>query len=181
MRILIHICCANCLIYPLKVLREEGHEVVGFFYNPNIHPALEYIRRRETLKEYVSKVGLEIIWEDEYGLERFLEAVFSKKEQRCEICYWMRLEETACTALRKGFDAFTTTLLYSKYQKYEKIIEVGRKMAEVYKVPFLERDFRIGWKEGIEESKRLGLYRQPYCGCIFSEKERFWKQLRSWR
>lgn len=175
MRVLIHICCANCLIYPLKVLREEGHEVVGFFYNPNIHPASEYIKRRDTLREYVSKVGLEVIWKDDYGLEKFLEAVISKKEKRCEICYRMRLEETASTASKERMDGFTTTLLYSKYQNFDKIIELGREMAELYKVQFLERDFRNGWKEGIEESKRLGLYRQNYCGCIFSEKERFWR------
>lgn len=175
MKVLIHICCANCLIYPLKVLRNEGYEVVGFFYNPNIHPVLEYVKRRDTVKEFASKVGLEIIWKDEYELEKFLEAVIFKREERCEICYRMRLKKTAYTALRDGFDAFTSTLLYSKYQKYDKIIEIGKEVATRCGVGFLERDFRVGWKEGIEESKRLGLYRQSYCGCIFSEKERFWR------
>lgn len=172
---LIHVCCANCLIHPLKVLRKEGHEVVGFFYNPNIHPVVEYMKRRDAVKEFASKVGLHIIWKDEYELEKFLEAVIFKKESRCEICYRMRLEETAYTASQEGFDAFTTTLLFSIYQKHENIIEIGRDISAKYKICFLGKDFRNGWKEGIEESKRLGLYRQPYCGCIFSEKERFWR------
>ncbi|RLA85912.1 MAG: hypothetical protein DRG31_01755 [Deltaproteobacteria bacterium] len=173
MRVLLHICCANCLLYPLKVLRGEGMEVMGFFYNPNIHPYQEYARRRDTLKDYAERVDLKVIWRDDYQLERFLQAVAFREGNRCEICYHMRLEAAAQVAKHGKFDAFSTTLLYSKHQKFQSIVEIGESLGKLYGVRFLPRDFREGWKEGIEESKRLGLYRQQYCGCIFSEKERF--------
>ncbi len=173
MRVLIHACCANCLIYPLKALRKEGMEVWGFFYNPNIHPYTEYVRRREALKEYAERVGLRIIWRDSYDLERFLRAVVFREGNRCQVCYHLRLEATVQVARHGRFDAFTTTLLYSKQQRFQLVSEVGEALGKEYGVPFLLRDFREGWREGIEESKALGLYRQQYCGCIYSEKERF--------
>jgi len=177
-KVLIHICCANCLIYPLKVLREEGMEVWGFFYNPNIHPYQEYVRRRDTVREYAEKVGLRVIWRDRYDLEEFLRRVAFREGRRCEICYHMRLEAAAQVARHGKFDAFTTTLLYSKLQKHRLVREVGEALGKEYGVKFLGRDFREGWKEGIETSKSLGLYRQQYCGCIYSEKERFYKEPR---
>lgn len=173
MKVLLHICCANCLIYPLKVLRERGEEVMGFFYNPNIHPYREYAKRRDALKEYAERVDLRVIWRDDYDLEGFLRAVAFREGKRCDICYHMRLEATAQVARHGKFDAFSTTLLYSKHQRHEAVREIGESLGRLYGVKFLGEDFREGWREGIEESKRLGLYRQQYCGCIYSERDRF--------
>jgi predicted adenine nucleotide alpha hydrolase (AANH) superfamily ATPase len=173
LKTLIHICCANCLIYPLKVLREEGREVMGFFYNPNIHPYQEYRRRLEAVQEYEGKAGVQVIYRDEYKLEEFLRGVVFREEERCRFCYHLRLEATAQVAKHGKFAAFTSTLLYSKQQNQDLIKEIGESVGKEHGVQFLYRDFRDGWKEGIEESKALGLYRQQYCGCIYSEKERY--------
>jgi predicted adenine nucleotide alpha hydrolase (AANH) superfamily ATPase len=171
---LIHICCANCLIYPLKVLREAAWETTGFFYNPNIHPYQEYQRRLETVKKYEKQAGVKLIYRDEYDLERFLRGVVYREQERCRYCYYYRLEATAQEAKAGGFDAFTTTLLYSTYQNHSLIKEIGENLARQFSIPFYYDDFWKGWQEGIRESKAMGLYRQQYCGCIFSEKERYW-------
>lgn len=173
MKGLIHICCANCLIYPLKVLREEGWETTGFFYNPNIHPYQEYVRRKETIETYTRRAGLKMIYRDEYDLEEFLRSVVYREHERCRHCYHCRLEAAAKMARKGKFDAFTTTLLYSKHQNHSLIKEIGESLAKQFSVPFYYEDFRKWWQEGIHESKAMGLYRQQYCGCIYSEKERY--------
>jgi predicted adenine nucleotide alpha hydrolase (AANH) superfamily ATPase len=175
MKLLLHICCAPCAIYPHRVLREAGHGVQGFFYNPNIHPYREFARRAETLKEYAGAAGLEVLWESSYDLEEFLRRVAFKEEERCRLCYQMRLTRTARAAREGGFDAFTSTLLYSKYQKHELIQEAAREAARDAGIDFYYQDFREGWSEGVAASKALNLYRQPYCGCIYSERDRYSK------
>ena len=173
MNVLLHICCAPCAIYPLQELRSQGHVVTGFFYNHNIHPYLEYRRRLDTVKEYAGMAGLELILRDEYRLEEFLAAVSATPEERCGYCYASRLEEAARAAAEGGFEAFTSSLLYSRYQRHETIRETGERLGETYGVRFHYDDYRRGWQEGIRTSKELGLYRQQYCGCIYSEKERY--------
>ncbi len=174
MKGLIHVCCANCLIYPLKGLREEGWKMTGFFYNPNIHPFQEYQRRLETVKQHERRAGVKMIYPDEYDLEEFLRGVVFREHERCRYCYYARLEATARTAKAGGFDAFTTTLLYSRHQNHSLIKEIGIGLEKRFSIPFYYEDFRKGWQEGIRESKAMGLYRQQYCGCIYSEKERYW-------
>ena len=116
MNIFLHICCAPCALYPYFRLKEEGFEPTGYFYNPNIHPYLEYKKRLDTVKEFSSRVGLEVQYRDGYDLDEFLLRVAGKGTQRCEHCYRMRLDAAAAAAAReKGFGAFTTSLLYSKY------------------------------------------------------------------
>ena len=173
MKILLHICCAPCAIHPIQELRSSGIQVTGFFFNHNIHPYLEYRKRLETAKEYSAMVELKIIYRDEYRLEEFLRAVAGKPDERCLYCYASRLEVTAAEAACLGFDAFTSTLLYSKYQKHDTIRELGKHIGEKYNVKFLYADFRKGWQKGIDISKKLALYRQQYCGCIYSERERY--------
>ncbi len=173
MRLLLHICCGPCAIVPVETLRALGLDVMGYFFNPNIHPFREFQKRRETLAEYASVSGLEVIWDQGYDLESFLERTRPWGGDRCRACYELRLEATARYARERAFDAFTTTMLYSRYQKHDWIKEVGQKIENHLKVPFYYYDFRPGWKEGIKKSKALGLYRQPYCGCLFSEKERY--------
>ena len=173
MKALIHICCANCLIYPLKVLQQEEWDVRGFFYNPNIHPYQEYKRRLEAVQHYEKEAALQVIYRDEYNLEEFLREVAFREAERCRFCYHLRLQAAAQVAKRGKFDAFTSTLLHSKHQDHELIRIIGEQIGKEQGIPFLYRDFREGWRQGIEESKALGLYRQGYCGCIYSEKERY--------
>ena len=175
MKILLHICCANCAIYPLERIGEKGEEVVGYFFNPNIHPYQEYQKRLDALRQYSEKVGLEVIYRDEYLLEEFLKNVSHRINERCRFCYSIRLEATAREAKDQGFDGFSTTLLQSTHQNHSQIKETGERMAQEVGIPFYYEDFRQGWRRGLEVSKSLGLYRQQYCGCIYSEKERFLK------
>ncbi len=174
MKILLHICCAPCVIYPLDVLRQEGHEVSGFFYNPNIHPYREYEKRAETLSTYARQVGLNVLWTQEYGVEDFLRNVVHRERDRCRYCYYERLRRVALTAKQEGCDGFTTTLFYSKYQNHALLRSLAESLARECDVALVYRDFRKGWSEGVRRSRELGMYRQPYCGCIYSEKERFY-------
>ena len=173
MKILLHLCCVNCGIYPLEQIKAKGHEVIGFFFNPNIHPYQEYQKRLEALKQYSEKAGLEVVYRDEYLLEEFLRNVSQKPEERCPYCYSVRLEATAREAKKRGFDQFSTTLLQSTHQNHQLIKETGERMAREVGIPFYYEDFRQGWKRGVEVSKAMGLYRQQYCGCVYSEKERY--------
>ncbi len=170
-----HICCGPCTIYPLKELRTHGHEVTGIFYNPNIHPYQEYRRRLETLNNYASRAFLNIICPEGYPLEEFLRQVAFKEKERCEYCLQDRLKYTAEMAAADQYDGFTTTLLYSKYQKHDLIRQIGEHFSRQLGIPFYYQDFRDGWAEGVRISRELEMYRQPYCGCIYSEKERFYK------
>jgi hypothetical protein len=176
MKILLHICCANCAIYPLQKMEERGDEVVGYFFNPNIHPYQEYQKRLESLKQYSERVGLKVIYRDEYVLEEFLRNVSHRVEKRCQYCYSVRLEATAREAKKNLCDGFSTTLLQSTHQDHSLIKETGERLAKEVGIPFYYEDFRQGWRKGLEVSKALGLYRQQYCGCIYSEKERFMKK-----
>ncbi|MBE0559039.1 MAG: epoxyqueuosine reductase QueH [Proteobacteria bacterium] len=173
MRILLHICCAPCTIYPLRVLRASGDTVSGVFINPNIHPYQEYRKRLETLVVYAGQEELPVIREEGYPMEEFLRQVAFREEERCRSCYALRLTQAAQIAARDRFDAFTTTLLYSRFQKHDLIRDIAESIARTQGIPFLYRDFREGWSEGVRVSKEMGMYRQSYCGCIYSEKERF--------
>ena len=181
MNILLHICCANCAIYPLQRLKEEGDEVTGFFFNPNIHPYQEYQKRLESLKRYAERIGLRMIFRDEYLLEEFLRNVSYQVEERCRYCYSFRLEATAREAKKNGFDQFSTTLLQSTHQDHLLIKETGERLAEEIGIPFYYENFRQGWRKGLEASKAMGLYRQQYCGCIYSEKDRYLQKVKGER
>jgi predicted adenine nucleotide alpha hydrolase (AANH) superfamily ATPase len=177
-RILVHTCCAPCLVAPLQELRKEW-EVTLLWYNPNIHPYTEYIKRRDTLKEFAAKEGLPVIWQDEYDLEMYLNITGTRSTERCKSCYEMRLMRTAQIAMGQGFDAFTTTLLYSKYQRHDDLKAVGEKIASQFGIEFLYRDWRPLWEKGREMSRELEMYRQSYCGCIFSEQQRYLKSTKT--
>ena len=173
MRLLLHICCAPCSVACVKVLREEGVEPAGFWYNPNIHPFLEYKVRRDTLRQYAGDIGLELREEDFYGLRAFTAAVAGDSDHRCGWCYASRMERTAQYAAANGFGRFSTTLLVSPYQIRELICAIGARMGEKYGVEFVPYDFRPRFQEGQEEARTLGLYMQKYCGCVYSEEDRF--------
>lgn len=178
MKIFLHVCCGPCIIYPLSILRQDGAEVTGHFYNPNIHPFKEFKRRLDTLVKYADDSGLPLVVEKNYGLTDFIRRVAFNETERCNICYLMRLEKTASIAKEKGFDAFSTTLLYSRYQRHNTLVSYCKNLSAKYDISFLYKDFREGWQYGIDKSKELELYRQPYCGCIYSEQERYDKSLR---
>ncbi|MFH1081020.1 MAG: epoxyqueuosine reductase QueH [Pseudomonadota bacterium] len=175
MKLLLHICCAPCLIYPLKILKKDEHAITGCFYNPNIHPSREYQRRLGTLREYADHQALEVLWPGAYDMEVFLRQTATREADRCDVCYDLRLRYAASLAKHHSFDGFTTTLLYSKYQQHDRIRATAEHLALEYGIPFYYRDFRDGWSEGIRISKEVGMYRQSYCGCIYSEKERYWR------
>ena len=175
MKILLHTCCGPCSIYPLQTLRSEGVEVMGYFYRNNIHPYQECLRREETLRTYAQQVELQVIYQDGYDLEQFIRSMAFREAERCRLCYHERLTAAACIAKQGLFDCFSSTLLYSKYQQHDLIRTIGEAVGKSVGVPFYYSDFRRGWKEGIAESKRLKMYRQQYCGCIYSEKERFYR------
>lgn len=178
MKLLLHTCCGPCTIYPLRVLREQKYDVMGFFYRSNIHPFTECLKRQETLETYARSVDLNIISEKKYDLEGFLRQAVFREADRCRICYHSRLQATAHLAQKGKFDAFSTTLLYSKFQQHDTIAAIGESLGRLVGVPFYYQDFRLGWKEGITVSKKLGMYRQNYCGCIYSERERYDKPQR---
>ncbi|MFO7962397.1 MAG: epoxyqueuosine reductase QueH [Desulfobacterales bacterium] len=175
MKLLLHTCCAPCSIYPVDVLRSDGFDVMGFFYRHNIHPFSECLRRENELRAYSDRIGLKVIYEKHYDLEGFLRRAAFREAHRCGICYHHRLETTAGLAKRGKFDYFSSTLLYSKFQKHDAIAEIGETVGKAVGIRFYYRDFREGWKTGIEASKALNMYRQQYCGCIYSEKERFYR------
>lgn len=173
MKLLFHICCAPCAIYPIKILQEKGIEVFGFFYNHNIQPYQEYKKRLEAVKEYAEFVNLRMIYQDEYNLVEFLQNTVYRENMRCTYCYHSRMEAAAKVAKHGKFNYFSSSLLYSKQQDHGLVKEIGENLGKKHGVIFYYQDFRKGWKEGIETSKKLGIYRQQYCGCIYSEDERY--------
>ena len=176
MKLLLHTCCAPCSIMCIETLRREGIDPVLFWYNPNIHPFKEYKMRKNTLVEYADAINAKLIINNEYGLRKFIEAIFPDFDNRCGYCYRVRLEETAKFAAENGFDAFTSTLFVSPYQNHELLKLTAEAVAEKYGVKFLYRDFRPFFKVGLDKARELQLYMQKYCGCVFSEEERYQKK-----
>ncbi|PIZ55712.1 hypothetical protein COY23_04425 [bacterium (Candidatus Torokbacteria) CG_4_10_14_0_2_um_filter_35_8] len=175
-KILLHICCAPCLTYTLKKLRNNKFKVEGYFYNPNIHGFLEYKKRLIYLLKYSKKVKLPLsVSREDYdnGLRKYFEFIGDHKDDRCPICYWIRLEETAKLAKKKKIKFFSTTLLISPYQDQELLKKIGGSIAKKYKLKFYYDDFKKGYRESRRMAKKEGLYMQKYCGCIFSEFEKY--------
>jgi hypothetical protein len=175
MDILMHMCCSNCAIYPIRTLQQRSIVVKGFWFNPNIHPYGEYKSRLDSLRKLQELWGLDVVYDDDYGLKGFLRNVVNNEGNRCEYCYTVRLENTAAKARETKADAFTTSLLVSPYQNLDIIKRMGLIMQAKYDVEFYFEDFREGFREGRRIAGDLNLYRQKYCGCIYSEMERFTK------
>lgn len=175
--ILIHACCAPCLS---SILDEIDEPYKVFWYNPNIQPYREYLRRLDTLEKLKKEKNFEIVYDFDYNLQHWLENAtkLNKKSDvlRCRFCYADRLERTAKYAKEHGFDGFTSSTLYSPYQKHELIREIGSAIAKKYGIEFYYRDFRDLYPKGDEIAKRYGLYRQGYCGCIFSEFDKYFRR-----
>jgi predicted adenine nucleotide alpha hydrolase (AANH) superfamily ATPase len=175
----------------VEALRTEDIRPDLFWYNPNIHPYMEYKARRDTLVRFAADSELQLLMEDDYGLRSFIADVYPHFENRsdgvapgdgspdvagsprCAVCYRTRLDKTAAYAAAHGYDCFSTTLLISPYQKHETIREIAGEAVEKYGIPFFYRDFRPGFREGQKQARDQGFYMQKYCGCIFSEEERY--------
>ena len=172
MKLLMHVCCAPCSVYCIDKLREEKIEPTLYWYNPNIHPYMEYKSRRDCLKEYADRINVNAIIDDEYGLDKFCEEAVKNLDGRCvNYCYPVRMRKTFEYAKENGYDTVTTTLLYSIYQKHEFIKKICEDLSKEYEIDFLYRDFRMGFWKGHDKAVELGLYMQKYCGCIFSEAQ----------
>ena len=178
MKLCMHTCCAPCSVYCIDTLREEGIEPTVYWYNPNIHPYKEYQARRDCLKEYTKSIGVKAVFKEDYGLDNFCREAVKDLKARCvNYCYPIRLRKTFAYAKEHGYDAVTTTLLYSIYQNHDFIKHEMEKLSLEYGISFLYRDFRVGFWEGHQKAHDLGLYMQKYCGCIFSEEDRYSKQI----
>jgi len=158
---------------PLKSLRDEGAEVRGLFYNPNIQPYTESQRRLGGVSHWAHEEGLPLIVQDEYDPEAWMRMVAFREGERCRLCLHQRLRRAAQVAKKGGFEAFTSSLLYSVRQKHDMIRELGQAVGAERGVPFLYRDWRPQWRQGVEASQAAGMYRQQYCGCLFSERDRY--------
>jgi hypothetical protein len=173
MNVLVHTCCAPCLLAVLEPLRDAGHALRGVFYNPNIQPLIEFRRRLKALKVLNESLRLPIDYDETYDLDAFLGAAVNTGARRCEVCYRDRLTRTARHARDVGCDAFTTTMLSSTHQDHNLLCRVGRELAEREGVPFVDVDWREHSEPAHREAKRRQLYLQQYCGCVYSEYERF--------
>lgn len=178
MNLLLHTCCAPCLIHPYSLLLQDNISVTGYFFNPNIHPFKEFKRRLSCLDEYLEDSKIPFYFERDYGFFDYSRLVVFNEEKRCDICYDLRLNKTVAFAKKNGFSAFSTTLLYSRYQNHLLLKEKCEKLSSEYDIDFYYRDFRKGWQQGIDLSISHGFYRQPYCGCIYSEQDRYDKKKR---
>jgi len=184
MKLLLHACCAPCSVQSVQALAEERIRPDLYWYNLNIHPYTEYRSRRDSLRAFAESSKLSLTMEDEYGLRLFIRGVENAgksgrrrengvNHHRCAYCYRFRLEKTAALAAKNDCDAFSTTLLISPYQNHDLIRDIGEGLAAQYAVPFFYRDFRPRFRQGQNQAREAGYYMQKYCGCIYSEEERY--------
>ena len=172
MSLLLHACCGPCSMYPVDTLLESGRELDLFWFNPNIHPEFEWNRRLENLKKAADHFNVELITREGFMQDYWLNKEYlSEYESRCRMCYDIRLDAVAKYAKENRNDAFSTTLLVSPYQDHETIIKTADRKAEKYGIDFEYHDFREGFRKGQNMARDIGLYRQKYCGCIFSLEE----------
>ncbi len=180
-KVLIHICCAHCAAYTAEYWRQKGYEAQGFWYNPNIHPYTEHQQRLESMKSLAKEINLPLIISPDYDIIEYFRQVAGHEKERCRHCFEIRLNKTAATAMENGCDAFTTTLLISPHQKHDLIKETGERAAlQLVQgergekgVEFLYADLRKRYSESRHITKPMDLYRQQYCGCVYSEWERY--------
>lgn len=176
-KLLAHACCAPDALYVFGLLRED-FEVTGFFYNPNIHPEEEFRRRLEETRKVAERLGLPLL-EADYDADRWMKHAEKFKDEpekgrRCDVCYALRLRRTAEQAAASGFDCFTTVMSLSPWKKAATLNRIGRMLGRRFKVRYLEADFKKkdGFRKSVELSRAHGLYRQDYCGCLYSLRDR---------
>ncbi len=194
-RLLLHSCCAPCSSYVLEYL-SQYYQITVFYYNPNIYPAEEYAKRAEEQRCFIQRFSKHCLAKNEKVFHPidFCEGIFDQERfyeiskglehvpeggERCFRCYELRLREAAHCALKLGLDCFATTLSISPLKNADKLNEIGEKLSQEYGIPYLCSDFKKknGYKRSVELSKEYGMYRQDYCGCLFSRQERERKSL----
>jgi len=166
-KVLLHMCCAPCSVYPAEVLEQKNLFFEGLFYNPNIHPIEEYNKRKYNVELFSQKKNIRVSYIDDFQEEKW-KNFSGNNSDRCIMCYTSRINTCAEYAATHGFDYFTTTLLASPYQNHELIKKLAEEAQKTYGVEFLYEDFRPGFRQGQQKAKEMGLYRQKYCGCILS-------------
>jgi predicted adenine nucleotide alpha hydrolase (AANH) superfamily ATPase len=174
--LLLHTCCGPCSTVAVPAWRERGVEPVGWFENPNVQPAVELDRRRESMLRFGRASGLPRVLPDDRpespGWSRWrAQLAHAAPEQRCAACLGLRLDAAGAAARALGFGRFSTSLTVSPYQRHDLIVRAGEAAADVHGVDFIYLDVRDRFRDGYAESRRLGLYRQPYCGCAASKWE----------
>lgn len=173
MKILLHACCGPCACYPTEKLAADGKEFDILYFNPNIHPYKEFKQRLSTLREFCEKKQVSLFIDKSYPLEETVRGMLCEPTIRCAYCYRVRMRYAAQFAKEQGYDAFSTTLLVSPYQNHALIIKEAEAAAQEFDIPFYYEDFRVGYQRGVDISLEMGLYRQQYCGCVFSERDRY--------
>ena len=172
-RVLVHSCCAHCAAYTVEHWRQQGYEVSALWYNPNIHPYTEHQQRLEAMQTLAQEMNLPLIITSGYDIVEYFRGVAGHEAERCGHCFRLRLSKTAETAKEMGFDAFTTTLLISPHQKHELLQEIGAELGGEKGVEFLYSDLRKHYSDSRHLTKPMNLHRQQYCGCVYSEWERY--------
>ncbi len=178
MKILLHICCAPCSTHSALLLREMRYDVIGFFYNPNIYPYEELIKREAEARRFFGEINMDFI-SDISDVDRWYRLTYKLKDRRegdirCNVCFAMRLDRTAREAKRLGIGIFTTTLTIAPMKNSKKIFKIGNIVAKKYSLKFLNIDFKKkdGYRHSCLISREHNLYRQDYCGCEYSFIER---------
>jgi epoxyqueuosine reductase len=177
--LLLHVCCAHCAAYPVEYWRKQGYDVTAFFYNPNVHPFNEYQNRLEAVRTLCIQMNVPLVVPDSYDMPEYFRRVAGNESDRCRYCFELRLTKAATQTKQGGFDGFTTTLLISRHQDHELIKITGQKAAREACVDFLYTDLRKRFSDSRVMSKPLHLYVQQYCGCVYSEWERYRDNLKT--
>jgi hypothetical protein len=175
MKLFLHTCCAVCLTGISRELHARGVEFTAYFCNPNVHPLLEWRKRLGATRLFCEREHVPLDADETYGLVEFLRAVVGREDvpSRCEVCYTVRLERTVQRAKALGFDAFSTTLLASTRQDVGRIRTIASRISKNTGLVFLDEDWRSTHAAGQEIARRMSLYRQQYCGCVYSEYDRY--------
>jgi epoxyqueuosine reductase len=169
----IHACCAHCTAYTVEHWRTQGYEVSVIWYNPNIHPYNEHLSRLEAVKALAQNLSFPLVIIEGYDFQEYFRRVAGHENARCGECLRLRLNRVAATARELGFNGFTTTALISPHMKHELIKQVGEEAEAANRVPFLYADLRKRYSDSRHITKSMELYRQQYCGCLYSEYERY--------
>lgn len=170
-KILLHVCCGPCAEWPVEALRSEGFDVDAYFYNPNIHPQAEHDKRLENMRKMAEIHQVKLFVDGESMEAHWRSLAHLKKEAHCKMCYAMRLQEAARFAKHNSYEYLTTSLQVSPYQDQNVIRNIAMKACQDNGIIFVDRPFLDAFSEGQEQAKNDGLYRQKYCGCIFSLSE----------
>ena len=171
--VLVHCCCAHCAAYTIDYWKRQGYKASALWYNPNIHPYMEHQHRLEAVESLAQEMNWPLTVAGGYDIIDYFRQVVGNESQRCQYCFRLRLSKTAQIACQMSFDAFTTTLLISPHQKHDLLREIGDELAEEKGIDFLYADLRKRYSDSRRMTKPMNLHRQQYCGCVYSEWERY--------